>query len=71
MALSSTPDENRNPSAPCEFLPLCPICDGAMETVYARQHQKVCQCVDCATTLTVPVTAWGIATVKRRTPPAA
>jgi len=49
----------------------CPVCDGHMEMVYERPHQKVCQCVDCGSTLAVPATAWNIASDKRRTPPAA
>ena len=60
-----------NDVAPCDVMPLCPICDGQMETVYARAHQKVCQCVDCASTLTVPASAWDIAAEKRRHSPAA
>ena len=71
MHTGSTGDDKRDPPAPCEFLPLCPICDGKMETVYARPHQKVCQCVDCACTLTVPVNAWDVATSKRHTTPTA
>ena len=59
-----------NDPAPCELFPQCPVCDGTMESVYERPHQKVCQCLDCACTLTVPVAAWEIAAAKRRTPPA-
>ena len=42
-----------------------------METVYERSHQKVCQCLDCGCTLTVPATAWDVAASKRRDSPAA
>lgn len=52
-------------------MPQCPVCDGRMETVYERPHQKVCQCVECGSTLAVPAGAWNIASDKRRTEPAA
>lgn len=51
---------------PCEVLDICPICDGRMETVYSRAHQKVCVCVDCQTSITVPASAWAIKREKRR-----
>ena len=38
-----------------------------MEEVYSRPHQKVCACADCQTTITVPVMAWDIARVKKKT----
>ena len=59
-----------NSSNPCDDLPLCVICDGHMETVYQRSHQKVCQCLDCGSSLTVPATAWDIAARKRLGRPA-
>jgi hypothetical protein len=62
---------NSNDPAPCDVLPQCPICDGRMETVYERPHQKVCQCVECGSALAVPSAAWHIASDKRKTPPAA
>jgi hypothetical protein len=71
MNSGSTGDGKLGDSAPFDFLPQCPFCDGAMETVYARPHQRVCQCVDCACSLTVPVTAWAVASRKRMPPPAA
>ena len=71
MNSGSTGDGQLDAPAPCEFLPQCPICDGKMETVYARPHQKVCQCVDCACTLTVPVSAWDVASRKQNNEPAA
>jgi hypothetical protein len=37
-----------------------------MEAVYSRAHQKVCVCVDCHTTLTVPATAWQVRREKAR-----
>ena len=71
MNFDSDRDDKRDDPSPCEVLPLCPICDGLMEAVYARAHQQVCQCVDCACTLTVPASAWQIAADKRRDAPAA
>ena len=56
--------------APCDVLPSCAICDGRMETVYERSHQKVCQCIECGSSLTVPATAWHIAERKRAEPAA-
>lgn len=50
---------------PCEVLETCPICDGRMEAVYSRAHQKVCVCVDCHTSITVPAAAWKIKREKR------
>jgi hypothetical protein len=37
-----------------------------MEAVYSRPHQHVCACTDCQTTITIPVTAWDVARVKRK-----
>ncbi|HEX6163663.1 MAG TPA: hypothetical protein VFZ31_09875 [Vicinamibacterales bacterium] len=65
-----SPGDNRSNDSLCDVVPLCAICDGRMETVYERSHQKVCQCVDCGTTLTVPATAWDIAARKRDDPAA-
>jgi hypothetical protein len=56
----------QNPG-PCDILELCPVCGGKMEMVYSRQHQQVCACADCQTTITVPVVAWDIARVKKKT----
>lgn len=36
-----------------------------MESVYERNHQKVCVCVDCHSGLTVPATAYDVARIKR------
>lgn len=66
--MNSGPDDPNTPDGPaaCELLPQCVICDGRMEIVYERAHQKVCQCMDCGCTLTVPASAWPIASAKRR-----
>lgn len=58
-------DDSEPPGEPCEVLRECPICGGLMETVYSRNRQKVCVCVDCRSGLTVPDTAWDIVRVKR------
>ena len=56
----------KNPG-PCEILEICPVCGGTLEMVYERPHQKVCACADCHTSITVPVVAWDIARVKKKT----
>ena len=47
------------------MLKTCPICQGKMELVYDRHHQKVVVCVDCQSGLSVPQSAWEIARIKR------
>ena len=66
MELHATqhPDERRE-SDPKPALSACPICDGTMEVVYARNNQQVCVCKDCHSGLTVPASAWEIVRVKR------
>ena len=51
---------------PCDVVEICPICGGSMETVYSRPHQKVCVCVDCHTSVSVPSSAWHVKGEKRR-----
>jgi hypothetical protein len=51
---------------PCDVIEICPICGGSMEAVYSRDHQKVCVCVDCHTSIAVPARAWGIRDEKSR-----
>ena len=55
--------ERRQEGVPA--IPACPICEGKMESVYDRYHQKVCVCIDCHTGVTVPGSAWEIARIKR------
>ena len=43
----------------------CPVCDGRMEVVYARNNQQVIVCADCHSGLTIPSGAWDIARIKR------
>ena len=66
MALRSVTKQPDDASPdPCDLVPACPICGGKMETVYERNHQKVCVCGDCHSGLTVPATAFEIARIKR------
>ena len=58
-------DDSRSQVEPCEVIEVCPICEGKMETVYNRGHQKVCVCSDCHSGVTVPATAWDIVRMKR------
>ena len=46
-------------------LPACSICDGKMVLAYDRYQQKVCVCTDCHTSITIPGSAWHVATHKR------
>jgi hypothetical protein len=62
---AANPPDGDHDSAPCQVVPACPICDGRMEEVYDRFHQKVCVCIDCHTGITVPGTAWEVARIKR------
>jgi hypothetical protein len=66
LRAANPPDDSDSTQGdPCEVIEVCPICDGRMETVYNRNHQKVCVCIDCHSGLTVPDTAWNVARVKR------
>lgn len=67
MALRLINQDQDTPDTPgpCEVVEVCPICDGRMEAVYARAHQKVCVCVDCHTSLTVPASAWTLRRERR------
>jgi len=66
MALRSVNNRKSEPEPdPCDLVQACPICGGNMETVYERNHQKVCVCSDCHSGLTVPASAYEIARIKR------
>jgi hypothetical protein len=66
MALHAVnPNDDSVDQGPCEVIEVCPICGGAMEAVYSRAHQKVCVCVDCHTSVTVPADAWKVKATKR------
>ena len=58
-------DNDDKAQQPCTVVKECPVCEGEMEVVYDRNHQKVCVCVDCHTGITVPGSAWDIARIKR------
>ncbi len=66
MALRAVDPNDPIKAGPCEVIEICPICSGTMEAVYTRVHQKVCVCVDCHTSITVPQSAWGIKRDKER-----
>ena len=66
MALRAVDPSYPVQPGPCEVIDICPICSGPMEAVYMRAHQKVCVCVDCHTSITVPQTAWDIKKEKAR-----
>lgn len=69
MALHAVkPREGDNEQHSCGTVKICPMCEGEMEIAYDRYHQKVCVCVDCHTSITVPGSAWEIARIKARTP---
>ena len=46
-------------------IPPCSICEGKMIIAYDRYQQKVCVCSDCHTSLTIPGSAWHVASHKR------
>ena len=65
MALRAVPKPDDHPDREVQPVAVCPVCEGRMEVVYDRHHQKVVVCVDCQSGLTVPSTAWEIARIKR------
>lgn len=48
-----------------EVIPACSICEGRMVLAYDRYQQKVCVCTDCNTSISIPGSAWGVASDKR------
>lgn len=66
MALRAIKANDPLTPGPCDVIEICPICGGTMEAVYTRVHQKVCVCVDCHTSITVPATAWQVKIEKGR-----
>jgi ribosomal protein L37AE/L43A len=52
----------------CEVIPTCPLCGGRMELVYDRPSTKVCVCVDCHSSFTVPAKAWAVAMARGKVP---
>ena len=66
MALHAVkPRDGDNEQDPRGAVKACPICERQMEIAYDRYHQRVCVCVDCHTSITVPGSAWEIARIKR------
>jgi hypothetical protein len=65
MALHAVDPNDPGDPGPCDVIEICPICAGTMEAVYSRAHQKVCVCVDCHTSITVPASAWRIKAAKQ------
>ena len=66
MALHAVKRNDPEDPGPCEVIESCPICTGHMEAVYSRTHQKVCVCIDCHTSITVPAGAWQVKAGKQR-----
>ena len=66
MALRAVKGNETFQPGSCDVVEVCPICAGKMETVYSRNHQKVCVCVDCHSSITVPQSAWAIKATKER-----
>ena len=56
-------DQPQAETAPA--IPACSICGGKMVLAYDRYQQKVCVCIDCHTSLTIPGSAWHVASDKR------
>jgi len=65
MALRALPDPDDIQPASERQIQNCPVCEGRMELVYDRHHQKVLVCIDCQSGLSIPETAWQIARIKR------
>jgi ssDNA-binding Zn-finger/Zn-ribbon topoisomerase 1 len=63
--LAKTPDDDRRETAQKPAVANCPVCDGEMEVVYARNNQQVIVCKDCHSGLTIPRDAWDIVRIKR------
>jgi hypothetical protein len=41
------------------------MCEGTMVLAYDRYGQKMCVCLDCHTSMTIPGSAWEVASRKR------
>jgi hypothetical protein len=65
MPLRAVNPDDPVESGPCDVIDICPICEGAMETVSSSVHQKVCVCVDCHSSIAVPAAAWKVRKTKR------
>jgi hypothetical protein len=49
----------------CEVIP-CPVCGGRMEMAYDREPLKICVCLNCLTSVSVPAEAWRAMEERRR-----
>jgi hypothetical protein len=58
------PDDESTAQMPPK-IPRCSICDGTMVLAYDRYRQKMCVCLDCHTSMTIPGSAWDVAARKR------
>jgi hypothetical protein len=63
-AANPEPDEEHE-QAVRPAIPTCPVCEGRMEVVYARNKQQVSVCTDCHSGITIPAAAWEIVRIKR------
>ena len=55
----------RDVNPPSAFALICPVCGGQVEKMAERLSRSVYACQECDCDLTVPVTAWDIARIKR------
>lgn len=62
---SNSPEEEAQEETPRK-IPPCSICEGTMVLAYDRHGQKMCVCLDCHTSMTIPGSAWEVARAKRR-----
>ena len=65
MARKVVNEPGDEPQRARESIPPCSICEGRMVLAYDRYQQKVCVCTDCNTSISIPGSAWRVATVKR------
>ena len=65
MATRAVKIFKEKPQGDAPSLPVCSVCEGKMVLAYDRYQQKVCVCTDCHTSLTIPGSAWDVASHKR------
>jgi ssDNA-binding Zn-finger/Zn-ribbon topoisomerase 1 len=63
-AVNPQPEERREEEVR-PAVATCPVCEGRMEVVYARNNQQVSVCTDCHSGLTIPAGAWDVVRIKR------
>lgn len=54
-----------SPDPAPQELPDCPVCGGRLAEVSERLRQRVVECVDCGTNLSIPGSAWDVTKMKR------